>query len=235
MNLIEMTGQRFGRLVVLQKDDKPRMWLCLCDCGAKKLVSGSNLRNASIKSCGCLAAEWSRALGANPEFVAKRSQAVTKHGHKRRGAISDEYRTWLQMKRRCYDTRSKDYPNWGGRGIRVCEEWRQSFEKFLADMGSRPVNHTLDRIDPNADYSPTNCRWATVQQQGSENKRTLQPVTVLGIKYPSMKAAARAHGVGLTTVLQRISSGIDIDTAFSEVSRLKPRRSYESYLPKSKR
>ena len=102
MKLIDRTGQRYGRLVAIEKSDVPRMWRCLCDCGVVLLVTGSNLTKGSTKSCGCLAKEWARHLGANREFIAKRSKAMVKHGGKRGSGPSPEYRTWLAMKSRCY-------------------------------------------------------------------------------------------------------------------------------------
>lgn len=235
MKLIDMTGMRFVRLRVVRKDATPRMWQCICDCGVTKLVAGSNLRNGSIKSCGCLAMERASAMGSNPDFIAKRAAKATKHGHKRRGAMSAEYRTWLGMKRRCYDEKFKDYPNWGGRGIRVCDRWNESFDAFLSDMGSRPLGHSIDRIDPNGHYEPGNCRWATAQQQGGENKRSNRPVEVRGETFPTMAGAARKFGVSLSKAAGRVEAGIDVDTAFTETARLKPRRTRESYLPKSRR
>lgn len=234
MKLIDMTGQRFGRLLVASKSASPRMWECLCDCGATKLVAGSNLRNKSIRSCGCLAQEWASEMGARPDLVAKRAEAIVKHGHKRRGGMTPEYRTWLGMKRRCYDKRCKDYPNWGGRGILVCDRWNESFESFFADMGKRPAEHTIDRIDPNGNYGPDNCRWATLQQQGAEHRRALRPVVVLGAIFPTVRSAANHHGISPSTAWRRLESGIDADAAFAP-GRLKSRRTKESYLPKARR
>ena len=175
-------------------------------------------------------------MGSNKEFVQKRVSKVTKHGHKRRDKISVEYKTWLAMKRRCYDSKCKDFPNWGGRGIKVCDRWVNDFEAFLQDMGHRPEgNYSIDRIDPNKDYSPDNCRWATFAQQGGENRRGLVPVTVDGIYFATIKHACIHFGVGVSTALNRIYAGIDPAIAVSTKQRLKPRRSKESYLPKSAR
>lgn len=236
MKLIDITGLRFGRLAVLSKSERPRMWECQCDCGNITMATGTNLRSGSTRSCGCLAAEWAQQLGANKEFIAKRSGKVTTHGHKRRNSISPEYRTWLGMKRRCGDTNYKDYPNWGGRGIRVCGRWDESFEAFLSDMGARPsTQHSIDRIDPNLDYAPDNCRWATATEQGAENKRSNIAVTVGAMTFQSVYAAARHFGVNPDVALRRISDGIDPATAVSHVGRLPARRSKESYLPKEAR
>jgi hypothetical protein len=139
------------------------------------------------------------------------------------------------MKRRCTDEKYKDYPNWGGRGIKVCEAWSRSFEAFLADLGHRPSpDHQIDRIDPNGDYSPENCRWATSDQQRREHKRNLRPVTVDGVTYPSISAACKVYGVRTTTVNERMKAGIPMEAAVAyKAWSVKSRRSRESYLPKT--
>ena len=105
------------------------------------------------------------------------------HGHKRTGKASPTYKIWLGIKRRCTDKKSKDFPKYGAKGIRVSDEWSKSFVKFLADMGERPsLEHTIDRINPAGNYEASNCRWATKFEQGSEHKRNLRSVTVDGIK-----------------------------------------------------
>ena len=221
MRLIDITGNRYGRLRVLQKHQAPSksggsLWDCVCDCGARKTVNGSNLRNGSVQSCGCLALEWSKAMGANKDFIAKRSKSTATHGHKRRSGMSTEYRTWLAMKRRCSDPKSKDYPNWGGRGIRVCPQWDASFGAFLADMGPRPEGrYSIDRIDPNGDYSPENCRWATVQENSSEHTRTNIEITHDGVAYPSLAAACRSIGIPLTRAHYRLKAGMPIAEVLS--------------------
>lgn len=220
MKLIDITGQRFGRLTVLRKGPtRPGKmggsnWICICDCGNETMTVGSQLRKGSTKSCGCLAKEWSTRLGGNPDFIAKRAAKQIKHGHKRKNAVSVEYKTWLGMKRRCYDEKYKDYATWGGRGIRVCDRWNNSFEAFLEDMGPRPSSkHSIDRLDSNLDYSPGNCRWATMQEQGAENRRGMVEVEVDGIRYASVQAACRAFGMSYSVVVERIQRGISADTA----------------------
>jgi hypothetical protein len=239
MKLIDIKGQKFGRLLVLEKDEAPKMWKCVCDCGNITYTTGSNLRKVGrggLKSCGCYGKEWGSYMGSKKEFIEKRINGITKHGNKRKSGATVEYRTWLNMKRRCYDEKCKDFMNWGGRGIGVCDRWVNDFQAFLDDMGKRPEgNYSIDRIDPNKDYSPENCRWATMQQQGGENRRGLVPVTVNGIYFRTVKHACLHFGVGVSTALQRIYAGIDPAEAVSRTSRLKSRRTRESYTRKSSR
>lgn len=158
-------------------------------------------------------------MGSDPANIAKRSGKNAggyKHGCKMRGQATVEYKTWLSMKRRCYDASFKDYHNWGGRGVRVCERWNASFENFLADMGKRPSKiHSIDRIDSSGNYEPSNCRWATPDIQGA-NKRTSRQITVGGVTYATIKAAAIAHGIGVTALHLRLKSGMSLDRAFTK-------------------
>ena len=238
MKLIDITGQRFGRLVVLRQGPRRPAnsggsnWICLCDCGSEFTAIGSNIRKGDTSSCGCLAREWASSLGSNPEFIEMRRDAALKHGAKRRGATTPEYKVWLGMKARCYRPRNKDYPNWGGRGIGVCDRWLHSFESFLVDMGPRGAGMTIDRLDSGADYSPENCRWVNAQTQGAENRRGLRAVTAGGLSFPSIKAACAHFNTGYSTAVMRIRAGVDPEIAVTEGSRMAPRRSKSSHLPK---
>lgn len=173
----DLTGTRFGRLVVVSraeyKGGQPA-WYCLCDCGQGKVCLGTNLKSGKSQSCGCL----------RNEMVSERS---LKHGNRRGvGKTSREYETWCSMIGRCETDTNTSYHNYGARGITVCERWRSSFDNFLADMGERPSpKHSLDRIDVNGNYEPSNCRWVTKEEQ-MRNRRTLKSNTtgVNGV-YPS--------------------------------------------------
>ncbi len=152
-------GQRFGRLTVVErmppKTNGRGSWLCLCDCGNETTVITNHLTNGNTKSCGCLHGELFNHLT---------------HGDTR----SSEYSSWCAMIARCYNPSHIAYKRYGGRGITICTRWRNSYEVFLADMGRKPSPaHSIDRIDNNGNYTPSNCRWVTASEQ-NYNRRNFK-------------------------------------------------------------
>ncbi len=158
--IIDLLGQRFTRLLVIRRDGfnkwKNAKWLCKCDCGKEVSVYSSSLRKGITMSCGCYGRDVN-----------------TTHGLRKDGKYDSEYRIWAGMKDRCYNYNNPQYKDYGGRGISVCDRWRYNFENFITDMCMKPtVKHTLDRIDNDGNYEPSNCRWATRKEQNSHTRKT---------------------------------------------------------------
>jgi len=161
---MDLTGQIFNRLTVLSHARKNEhgqfLWLCICNCSNKNEVTvmGGHLRSGHTQSCGCLRLEAA-------------TKSTTTHGMSGKDTRTKEYRCWANMKTRCYNSHIIQYQDYGGRGIKVCDHWRNSFENFFKDMGKAPSsNHSIERIDNDSNYQPGNCKWVTDQEQAN-NKR----------------------------------------------------------------
>ena len=200
----DLTGKQFRRLTVIRLAGRMRglrAWLCRCECGNETTVPTSALRNGKTASCGCLR----RIMGEK---------------NRRHGACrTPEYNNWIAMKARCYNPKCRDFLDYGGRGIRVCERWISSFENFLADMGLRPFpSATIDRIDGNKDYDPTNCQWATGDQQAS-NKRNNKLLTHNG-ETKTLAAWARELRISHSAIIRRLNKGMSVEKALSLPKRV---------------
>jgi len=191
-------GQRFGMLVVIehQKDGLA----CRCDCGTIVIISGSRLRSGKTIDCGCMRAE-------------RQKQFSTKHGL----STSQEYNTWSSIIQRCTNDKCKEFKNYGGRGIKVCEQWK-NFEIFYTDMGPKPTpKHSIDRIDNDGNYEPGNCRWATREEQ-SNNRRTNRKIGI-GDQLVTIAQASRITGVSDQTISDRLKRGMSDEDAIKPVKK----------------
>lgn len=172
-------GTKWGLLTVTGKSDKRMsscvLYMCECDCGGETLATMPWLKRGQKTSCGCR-----RFVGFEKATDSIKTHEMSK---------TPTYKTWQSLRQRCENPNNDQYERYGGRGIKVCPSWA-SFEKFMADMGERPKNHTIDRIDGNGHYSPENCRWATSKTQ-SNNRRNSIKVKVEGEWMTVMDAAER--------------------------------------------
>lgn len=190
----ETVGHVYGRLTVLEiiSSNGLSQARVACSCGNVTVMQLSRVRNGYVFSCGCL----------------KR-----KNGQKHGLRHIPEYPVWVAMIARCERLTRKDYPNYGGRGIKVCEQWRKSFGDFIADMGRRPPGLTLERVDNDGPYCRENCVWATREQQGWNRQRT-RMLTAGGVTKPVLQWA-REIGMHKDTLLGRIENGWTPEKAIS--------------------
>jgi hypothetical protein len=206
MKLIDLSGQKFGRLYVAslspeRSKAKGAQFNCICDCGTEKLILGSHLRLGRVVSCGC----------------ARRERLATsgiKHGMCGTGA----WHSWRDMMKRCYSQKSAHYHHYGGRGIEVCQEWR-SFEGFHKSMGDRPIGMSIEREDVDGNYEPGNCKWIPLSNQ-QENKRNSLFVVLDGERM-CLSVACKKLGISYQRTRDRIKKlGWDFEKAISEPKKI---------------
>lgn len=202
--LIDLKDQRFGRLTVIERAPQNKKsghsrWICRCDCGKKCIVGSYELRRGLTQSCGCKMREW---------------QHMPHHTHNM--SNTPLYSVWRGMRTRCNLSSSRVYKDYGGRGIRVCDEWEQSFEVFAkwALSSGYCEGLTIDRIDVNGNYSPDNCRWITQREQVWNQRRT-RFLTYQGITM-SLGQWAKTTGMALSLVSSRFNRGWPPERIFDE-------------------
>lgn len=185
-----LIGVRFGRLIVSDVTLDKRASVT-CDCGVSKSVLIDHVERGKIRSCGCLMVEVRDA-----RLAAQRTHGLTN---------SPEMQAWQHARQRCYDPRIHNYDRYGGRGIRMCDRWLESFSNFLADMGRRPSpQHSIDRIDNDGNYEPGNCRWATAEEQAS-NKSNNRILTFKGQSL-TLSEWSRRTGLSVSCLHRRLES-----------------------------
>lgn len=206
MKKIDLTGKRFGRLTVVRRygtlNGRQSTWLCKCDCGNEKVVTAGHLRQGNTLSCGCLAKETHVESGRK-SHIGDRSR---KHGD----FGTKLYNVWNGMKTRCYNVNHKYYKDYGGRGIKVCDEWQKyiPFKEWAISNGYHE-GLSIDRIDVNGNYEPSNCRWIPLSEQGM-NKRNNVYYEYKGKRY-SVKDIAKMTGLKERTIRGRFERGWSVE------------------------
>ena len=211
-------GKKYGKLTAIEvvgerkyKKGKDRLWRCVCDCGNEVIVTQSCLLRGT--SCGC-------------ERKKKIAISLTTHG----GTRTKLYNVWLAMRRRCGYKKEKSYKNYGGRGIKVCDEWMNDFSAFRSWSEEHGYKEglTIERIDNNGDYEPSNCRWATVWEQ-SHNKRNNNNVIYNGKQY-TVSELGRLVGVDRRTIADRLKRGWSVEESISIRKTTKATNNHEGNI-----
>ena len=208
IDINQYIGHKFGRLTILKegasikygKTTMRKVW-CKCECGIEKEIDFNSIKSGKSTSCGCFNRENAKKLH-------------TKHGMAmlKTGVRHPDYCIWMKMKSRCFNPNDKSYPNYGGRGISVCNRWKNSFEDFISDMGWRPdKNYSIERIDYNGDYCPENCRWIYKSEQ-SKNTRRIKFVEYNGVWF-CLSDICRILNLPYSTMRHRV---YDLNIPFEE-------------------
>lgn len=203
--LQDLTGLKFGRLTVIRRDGSDNSnhatWLCRCECGNEVIVSAYSLKSGNTNSCGCYQKDKAR-------------EAKTTHGL----AYSKLYTIWFNMKQRCSNSKTTHYCYYGGRGITYCQEWEdfKPFNDWAMNNGYKE-GLSIDRIDVNGNYEPSNCRWATTEEQAN-NMRTNRLLTYNGETH-NMKQWSKIMNIKYMTLYSRLRRGLSIEEALTYKKR----------------
>ena len=227
----DLSGQRFGRLIAVRTDGidhrGQHRWLCRCDCGKEKTVPVTYLTAGWTRSCGCLRTET--AIKHNKSAEKRASTAKWNQTYKRKHGQTGTrlYKVWQGMKRRCLDPKSHAYKDYGGRGIRLCEEWVDDFEAFRAWALANGYSDrlTIERKDNDGDYTPENCKWADIIEQAN-NKRSNVLLTVDG-RTQTLKQWADELGLNYYTLYSRYDRGWPADRILKEAIHANGGRKHE--------
>lgn len=214
-NFVDLTGQKFGRLTVISLSERKyshRHWLCKCGCGNKRSVREGYLKTGRTKSCGCYNREVS-------------SEKNTKHGQSHQDKkFTTEYQAWANMIKRCTNPKANGYEYWGGRGITVCDRWKD-FSNFFEDMGKKPTKeHSLDRIDNNKGYSPDNCKWSNKSEQVIN--RRVQKNNKFGVRGVYWHESANKYHARIGVDGKSINLGLFKTLEEAKEARLKAEKEY---------
>lgn len=200
-NLID---KKYSRLTVVSEGERVgthRMFKCVCECGTIKKIAMRHLVALKTKSCGCLQSENAKRL-------------FTTHGKSK----TPEFESWTSMRNRCLNSKNKAYKNYGGRGVEVCDRWNK-FENFIKDMGCRPYGYEIERKNNDGNYEPSNCKWATIKEQGN-NRRTNVFIEFKG----SRKTIAQwcdELGLNRKRVYQRLKNGFSVSDSFNPIKDIR--------------
>lgn len=203
--LKDLKGMRFGKLRVVSyshsKNGKAH-WEVICDCGNRKIIRSDSLGRRS-NSCGCV-----KSVGNNSKHLKTNSKV---------------YRAWQGMLQRCFNPKKANYSNYGGRGIKVCARWKNSFENFMTDMGEPRSDQSLDRINNNGNYTPKNCRWATNKTQ-SNNRRSNRQIEFAG-EALSVSEWSGKTGISSAVLHNRLRAGWSVERALTTPVRSRSKSS----------
>jgi hypothetical protein len=220
-NFIDITGRKYGRLTVLRfhhseivgkRGDKKPYWLCRCDCGNEKIVSGETLKAGHTKSCGC---QKSEAAANNLREYNRAGNVNHKHFTTHGDTKKRLYRIWWGMLARCENKNGKQYKDYGGRGIIVCKEWHDyTIFRLWALTNGYKDNLTIDRTNADGNYEPMNCRWVDYKTQNN-NRRSNHVLEYNGMKKTMMQWAEYLH-MKYNTLHIRIKNGWTVERALTE-------------------